>query len=851
MSALARSVSAQTQPSNGKVNITVIDPTGAPIPQAQLHFHSATTVLDQAIFTDHKGTAWIELPTGAYGLTTSSQGFPTEHQQITISGAHIQELTVKLLIGGCPGPDGPCIVVTNPEVPNITVASSATDPARPMSAPDPATTARISSLLDSLARVRTPQTVAISPDGTQLAWTVGDTGNSELHLTGIAPKDSVQGTAGSKKIHDRILSPDTIGNATNLKPGRCTAAHPAWSPDGHQLAFLSNCTDEGGKLHPSGEQQNLFLWTLATNQMKQISHLHGEISDLQWSPDGKSIAFLFVENATHRPGATNATAPLTGVIGQDHIDVQRVYLINPQTGYARFTTPPDLHVYEFSWNPRISQVVFVAAKPPGEDNWWSAKLYTEVAYTEEDTRSFSNATGTPICMPCMVFDPTDTPGPLYGIQATEPPHYTPGPLQGLQIAVPRFSPDGKSIAFIGGLMSDQGSVGGDIYLISSSGPAPNAAPINLTPNRAASPAWITWLDDNTLGVAERANGSTHLTALDLHTSPTGQIAATDDPNINLTLPATIISGFDIFSVSTSHTDNIALIQSSFDHPPEIYAGPLNHLQQITHLNDAIHPAWGRAESIGYTNEGRHIQGWLIYPSNYDPARKYPLIVSVHGGPSNAATPHFPSASFNPVPFAALGYFVFEPNPRGSFGQGEAFTQANIKDFGYGDLRDILAGLDTLEARLPIDPARIGLTGWSYGGFMTMFAPTQTNRFKAAVAGAGISNWQSYYGENSIDQWMIPFFGASVYDDPSVYAKSSAIDFIKHDHTPTLLLVGDRDGECPAPQSFEFWHALRDLGTPTQLVVYPGEGHSFRSPDHRRDALARTLDWFATWMPSAQ
>jgi dipeptidyl aminopeptidase/acylaminoacyl peptidase len=738
----------------------------------------------------------------------------------------------------------------------------AQSPAPSKSSADPATTSRISALLDNLARVRTPQTVAISPDGTQLAWTVGDANSSELHLTSIAPKDSGQDAALSKKIQDRILSPDTIGNATNLKPGRCTAAHPAWSPDGRQLAFLSNCSDEGAKLRPSGEQQNLFLWTLATSQMKQISHLHGEISDLQWSPDGRSIAFLFVENATHRPGATNAIAPLTGVIGQDHIDVQRVYLINPQTGYAHFANPPNLHVYEFSWNPRGSQLVFVAARPPGEDNWWSAKLYTEVAYTEEDTRSFSNATGTPICMPCMVFDPTDTPGPLYGIQAAEPPHYNSGPLHGLQIAVPRFSPDGKHIAFIGGLMSDQGSVGGDVYLIPAI-PTPNkpAAPIDLTPNRPASPAWITWLDDSTLGLAERANGSTHLTALDINwaavaaTSPTGQItariSATDDPNINRTLPASVIAGFDIFSVSTSHTDNIAVIKSSFDHPPEVYAGPLNHLQQITHLNDAIHPAWGRAESIGYTNEGRHIQGWLIYPTQYDPAKKYPLIVSVHGGPSNAATPRFPSASFNAVPFAALGYFVFEPNPRGSFGQGEAFTQANIKDFGYGDLRDILVGLDTVEARLPIDPARIGLTGWSYGGFMTMFAPTQTTRFKAAVAGAGISNWQSYYGENSIDQWMIPFFGASVYDDPAVYAKSSAINFIKQDHTPTLLLVGDRDGECPAPQSFELWHALRDLGTPTQLVVYPGEGHHFRDPTHQRDALARTLAWFAAYMPPTQ
>jgi dipeptidyl aminopeptidase/acylaminoacyl peptidase len=143
---------------------------------------------------------------------------------------------------------------------------------------------------------------------------------------------------------------------------------------------------------------------------------------------------------------------------------------------------------------------------------------------------------------------------------------------------------------------------------------------------------------------------------------------------------------------------------------------------------------------------------------------------------------------------------------------------------------------------------VGLTGWSYGGFMTMFAVTQTQRFKAAVAGAGISDWQSYYGENSIDQWMTPYFGASVYDDPAVYAKSSAINFIKQAHTPTLVVVGDRDGECPAPQSYEFWHALRDRHVPTQLVVYPNEGHGFVNPAHRRDVMERAVEWFARYMP---
>ncbi len=205
-------------------------------------------------------------------------------------------------------------------------------------------------------------------------------------------------------------------------------------------------------------------------------------------------------------------------------------------------------------------------------------------------------------------------------------------------------------------------------------------------------------------------------------------------------------------------------------------------------------------------------------------------------------------ALSPAAFSALGYFVLQPNPRGSYGQGEAFTQANRKDFGYGDLRDILAGVDTVEAKYPVDPNRVGITGWSYGGFMTMFAVTQTQRFKAAVSGAGMSDWLSYYGENSIDQWMIPYFGASVYDDPAVYAKSSAINFIKQARTPTLVVVGDRDGECPAPQSYEFWHALRDQHVPTQLVVYPNEGHGFADPAHRRDVMERAVEWFARYMP---
>jgi dipeptidyl aminopeptidase/acylaminoacyl peptidase len=188
-----------------------------------------------------------------------------------------------------------------------------------------------------------------------------------------------------------------------------------------------------------------------------------------------------------------------------------------------------------------------------------------------------------------------------------------------------------------------------------------------------------------------------------------------------------------------------------------------------------------------------------------------------------------------------------PNPRGSYGQGEAFTKANVKDFGRGDLRDVMAGVDTIIRRYPVDGNRLGMKGWSYGGFMTMWTVTQTKRFRAAVAGAGISNWLSYTGQNGISEWMVPFFGATAYEDKDVYAKVSPINYIANARTPTLIIVGERDAECPAPQSFEFWRGLQHVGVRTQLVVYPDEGHGGWTEAHLRDRYQRTVRWFDSYL----
>ncbi|WP_433983751.1 S9 family peptidase [Tunturiibacter empetritectus] len=663
---------------------------------------------------------------------------------------------------------------------------------------------RIGSLIQTLGQTRTPSAAAISPDGSTVAWSVRTHDGTQIHLSDVA-------NPGPAK--EKIVT--TGSGATN-----CSSSDPKWSPDGESLAFVSDCT---AKTDQPGQDQ-VFLWSTTTGESKQLTHLTGNIDSLALSPDGKSIAFLFVENATRSAGALAAMKPWSGVIGEDGVEIQRVGAVDIGNGAFTQLTPATLHVYEFAWAPNSEQIAFVAAPPPGENNWWVAQLYTEDIVHDGQGHLVNDASirETIEMLPHSILDTTKISGPLHG----------------LQIAVPRYSPNGKQIAFIGGIMSDQGSTGGDLYLIPSTGGEPK----NITPGRAASIAYFGWAGPELIAIAEHAGGNSHLTALDLATGK-------DIPQASVTFPETIGAGGMVMSVSLSHEHTIAIIRSSFERAPEVWAGPLHDLKQITHLNDGLKPAWGKTENIEWTNGGFKVQGWLLYPANYDPAKKYPLLVSVHGGPSAAVTPRWPGVGYGGVPFSALGYFVFMPNPRGSYGQGEKFTQANIKDFGYGDLHDILTGMDVLEKRLPIDKNREGLTGWSYGGFMTMFGVTQTTRFRAAVAGAGISDWKSYYGENSIDQWMVPFFGKTVYDDADVYAKSSAIEYIKKVKTPTLVVVGDRDGECPAPQSFEFWHALRAEGVKTQLVIYPNEGHAFHDPAHRRDVLVRALNWFETEMPA--
>ncbi|HXA40862.1 MAG TPA: S9 family peptidase, partial [Phenylobacterium sp.] len=320
---------------------------------------------------------------------------------------------------------------------------------------------------------------------------------------------------------------------------------------------------------------------------------------------------------------------------------------------------------------------------------------------------------------------------------------------------------------------------------------------------------------------------------------------TVDPQTGAT--KTLLSAAETFSagdgrVSISRDGKVlAGVGEDFTTGPHIAAGSLTAPRTITHENDGLTPQV-TARSITWKSDGYDVQGWLTGPANVEPGKKYPMVVLVHGGPSSAVQPTYMwKGATNDL--VQHGFFVFQANPRGSFGQGEAFTKANVKDFGGGDLRDILAGVDAVEKVAPVDDRRLGVYGHSYGGFMTMWTVTHSNRFKAAVAGAGIADWVSYYGENGINQWMVPFFGTTAYKDPAAYDRFSPIRYINAAKTPTFIYVGERDVECPADQSLQFHAGLDAVGVPNSLVIYAGEGHGIREAEHKEDLKKRTLAWF--------
>ncbi|BCA59021.1 S9 family peptidase [Sphingomonas sp. HMP6] len=597
----------------------------------------------------------------------------------------------------------------------------------------------------------------------------------------IAPKGDVIATIDVDSNDRSVIAVRSVKTGKIIRAldpcAKCSYTALAFAPDG-SLAWLARdraagtvtlAVDRAGKAH-----------TVAT--------VRGIAQTPRFSPDGKRIALLVTIGAAKEAGAAQAGVRQVGEIGEKS-DEQRLAVFAvvgaPVAADAvKPVSPADRYIYEYDWTPDGAGFVVTSALGNGDNNWWVATLDAVDATT----------------------------GAVRNIAKPS-----------TQINAPRVSADGRNVAYIGGLMSDFGAVGGDIWSV----PLAGGEPANMT---AKANYTVTSLDTTSGGLRGTTLRGADATLL-------------TNAAIGWSRPATFSAG-DGKAAWSADGKTVAMVVQDYTHAPAIFAGPAAAPVQITHDNDAVR-ATLTARSINWKNDGFNVQGWLLSPLGADPQKKAPMITIVHGGPSSASVPSFGGGGAQAL--LDKGYYVFLPNPRGSYGQGEAFTAANKRDFGGGDLRDILTGVDAVEKVAPIDDARLGLMGGSYGGFMAMWANTQTNRFKAIVAGAGLSNWVSYYGTNGIDQWMLPFFGKTLYEDRKAYEDVSAVNFIKNAKTPTFIYVGERDIEVPPTQSTEYWHGLKDMGVPTSLVIYPEEGHGIRNPVNAADVRTRTLAWFDTYL----
>ena len=549
---------------------------------------------------------------------------------------------------------------------------------------------------------------------------------------------SVETDDGASAIPVEHLLIRSRGGATIILPScqgepGCRAYAPAWNADGKRLAFLVERTAGPSTIETVGRDGG---------RAHVLVSFDGPLNALRFGP-GDRLAVLATAHAHKRVGATQAAARMEGEIGTA-LDEQRIALVDGNA--LRFVSPPNLYVYEYDWRPD-SGFVGTAAAGNGDSNWWIAKLYA--------------------------FDATGQARTLYAPSARE------------QLADPVVSPDGHSVAFIGGWMSDFGSTGGDPYLLPLDGRGP---PVDLTPNVKATTTALDWdCREGLTGVA-LAGAKTIVTALGSNGAKT--LWAGDE--------AIGSGGWNLgLSCAGGHT---AAIRQSFTEAPEIVAGPIGGWQMMTQVNKGL-TAPETAQSVEWTDDGLHIQGWLLRPRG-DQTVPRPAIVDVHGGPQAAVTPEFIGRGLVHDLLAA-GYDVFMPNYRGSFGGGEAFATASIGDLGGGDWRDVLTGVDAAEHLAPIDDHRLGIEGASYGGYMAMWAVTQTHRFRAASADAGVSDWLSIEGEAPQAGSDEVSFGGSVYDNDQPYLRASPITHMRGAVTPTLVTVGDRDVECPMPQIQEF------------------------------------------------
>ena len=594
------------------------------------------------------------------------------------------------------------------------------------------------------------------------------------------------------EINTQIFLAHSDGSRrVQLTRGEKSASSPSFSPDGRYVYFSS---ERSGK-------PNLWRIPVDGGEAEMLTDWKGEIGAYHVSPDGKWVAFAGMEP---RPDDEKQKKEKRDFRVVDENPKNHSLWIIPAEPdsqgkrVARKVCNTTDHVGDFDWSPDSRSIAFAHTPTPKADDWTHSDI-SEVTVEGGSVRPVA-ATGA----------------------AELSPHY---------------SPDGRYLAFV--RTTDPAHWAGIERIVLL--PRQGGATRELPPTYDERPGLLGWSGDSARLLFTEPKGTTGVI----------YAMALDGPAKPLYQPArgTLQAGH-LNATGTA----LGFAAESWDEAPEAYALNLGDSapRRVSSTNlDLPKLPLGETKHVTWkASDGLDIEGLLTYPAGYEPGKKYPLVLVIHGGPTGVFQDSFlgryglyPYASF-----AAKGYAVLRPNPRGSGGYGRTFRFANMNDWGGKDYEDLMAGVDHVISMGVADPDRLAVMGWSYGGFMTSWVVTHTHRFKAAVVGAGVTNLWSFTGTSDIPGFLPDYFSGEPWQSFDGYYNHSPMAFVKGVTTPTLILHGEADVRVPTSQGYEFYNALKRQGVTTKMVVYPRTPHGPREPKFLLDIMQRHLEWVDQYVP---
>jgi dipeptidyl aminopeptidase/acylaminoacyl peptidase len=571
-----------------------------------------------------------------------------------------------------------------------------------------------------------------------------------------------------------------------------SSSNPKWSPDGNWIAFTSNRKDN---------KNNLYLLPLRGGEAEPLTDVKSSVSNFEWSPDGKWIAFTMTDAKTEDE-EKNDKAKNDFRWVDENLKMSRLYVIPVQKDAngkreTRQLTTENYNVGSFDWSPDEGRIVFDHTKSSVANDWTTGDVSIVEVGTAKAT-IFANTT------------------------AAE--------------SSPLYSPDGKWIAITISDNPPSWAGSGLIEVFPAAGGQAKA----LTASYDAQPNITGWSADGKRIYFNEAKGtSTQLYSLDVASNKIEEIKTT---------PA-VLAGINLNRTGTM----LGFVRQTSDTPPDAFVSAVSTFTpvQVSHANsDTKLPPVGKTEVIHWTSkDGKEIEALLTYPVGYQAGQKVPLILNIHGGPTGVFQQTFLGGRgvYPLATFSSKGYAILRANPRGSSGYGTEFRRANYKDWGGADYQDLMTGVDKVIAMGVADPDRLGVMGWSYGGFMTTWIVTQTQRFKVASAGAPVTNLMSFNGTADIPAFVPDYFGGQFWDQMDAYQKHSAMFNVKGVKTPTMIEHGDADIRVPISQGYEFYNALKAQGVPTRMIVLPRQPHGPTEPKMQLAAMQANVEWFEKYL----